>query len=205
AFEVPSSRCVVLRPVQRAGRPPRRRSAAAEPDAVRRQLEGRDRAAHARGRARRRRDDPRDHPAGQQHLRHAVRPGGHLRPGLGARRRDGHDGRGGRPRPPLRGDVAPAGDDRAGRGAPALRRADRCGDAHPGVDEVARRVLDRDQPSRERGRQVLPPHPGQPLQRRARGPRGAEAQGRRRIPRGGDRRVREGRQHRGADRGQGVL
>ena len=38
-----------------------------------------------------------------------------------------------------------------------------------------------------------------------RGPRGPEAQGHRRVPRGGDRRVREGRQHRGADRRQGVL
>ena len=46
----------------------------------------------------------------------------------------------------------------AGRGAPALRRADRGGDAEAAVAAVARGVLDRDQPARERRRQEPPAH-----------------------------------------------
>ena len=41
-----------------------------------------------------------------------------------------------------------------GRGAAALRRAHRRRDAEAAVDAVARRVLDRDQPPRERRRQA---------------------------------------------------
>ncbi|CAA9410987.1 MAG: Phosphate transport regulator (distant homolog of PhoU), partial [uncultured Nocardioides sp.] len=205
AFEVPPCRRVVLRPVHRPRQPPRHRGGTAGPDARRRRGARGDRHPDARGRARRRRDHPRHRQAGQQHLRHPVRPRGHLLPRLRPRRHHGHDGRGRRPDPAVRGQGAARRAVQPGRGHPALRRADRRGHAATEVDAGPRGVLDRDQPPRERRRQELPPDPGQPLQRRLQGHRGAQAQGHRHLARGCDRCVREGRQHGGADRGQGVL
>ena len=93
------------------------------------------RQAHARGRARCRREHPLDHPAGEQQVRDAVRPRGHLLPRHRPRRRHGHDGRGRRPDPALRGRALPGRDAPPGRDHPALRRAHRRGDAAAGVDE----------------------------------------------------------------------
>ena len=94
----------------------------------------------------------------------------------------------------------PDGARRPGRGAPALRRADRRGDAAAAVDEGPRGVLDRDQPAGERRRPDLPADPGQAVQRRV---RRAEVLKLKEIVdslEARDRRLREGRQHRRADR-----
>ncbi len=95
---------VVLRPLHRG----RRSTSSSGAELLAEMLaEGADRERRrppdARGRARGRRDHARDRAAGQQHVRDAVRPRGHLRAGLRPRRRDGHDGRGRRPDPALRG------------------------------------------------------------------------------------------------------
>ena len=101
------------------------------------------------------------------HLRDAVRPRGHLRARLRPRRRHGHDGRGRRPDPALRGRrcCPPELSDQV----EVLQRCAELtadGDAAAAVDEVARGVLDRDQPARERRRQEPPAYPRQALQRR---------------------------------------
>ena len=91
------------------------------------------------GRARGRRDHPRAVQAGQHDVRDAVRPRGHLPPRLRARRRHGHDGRGRRPDPALRGEGAPRRAVPAGRGDPAVRRAHRDRDAGAAVAAEASR------------------------------------------------------------------
>ena len=97
---------------------------------------------------------------------------------------------------------APQGAGQPGRGDPALRRAHRQLDAAAAHHAGPRGVLDRDQPAGEPRRQELPPDPRQAVQRQVRSARGAQAQGRRRLARGGHRRVRDGREHRRADRRQ---
>ena len=125
----PSHRYVVLRPVHSLRPAHRHRCRTAGGDDRRgRRPRGR-RPPDARGRARLRRDHPRDRAQGQQQLRHAVRPRGHLLAGQRARRRDGRHGGGRRPDPALRGRDPAGRVPDAGRGDPALRRAHRRGDA----------------------------------------------------------------------------
>ena len=88
-------------------------------------------------------------------------------------------GRGRRPDPALRGRAT-------SRPSPhqvevIQRCAEITADAMPKLRTMTgpRRVLDRDQPPRERRRQELPPYPRQAVQRRLQGDRGAQAQGHR--------------------------
>ena len=102
-------------------------------------------------------------------------------------------------------DELPARAGRPGRGTPALRRADRRGDAAAADDEGPRGVLDRDQPAREPGdksyRRILAKlfsgkYEALEVLKLKDIVDSLEAR---------DRRLREGREHRRADRRQGVL
>ena len=111
----------------------------------------RDRRPHARRRARRRRDHTRDHPHGELHVRHPVRPRGHLRARLAPRRRAWTTWT----PPPTSSSCtarrAAAGARRPGRRARSAAPSSRRGHAAAAHPCRTCRVLDRDQPPRERG------------------------------------------------------
>ena len=165
-----------------------------------------DRRADARRRARRRRGDPRDHARAQRDVRHAVRPRGHLPPGVLASTTSWT---------PWRRPSTSSCSTRSASCPPELadqvevlqRAAELTAEAMPrlrGMKNLAEYWIEINRLENQAD-QVYRRLLAQPVQRRVRRAHGDEAQGGRRPARGGRRRLRARREHGRDDRGQGVL